>query len=735
MKTVRRQRRLFRQRRPGIAVVIVLALLSITLAMSYAMMRTQFSASQIERNMNRSGSARHAALSGLAIGVRKMHAADWQGIGVAVNGSLSDNESFIVTYETGDASLTAADPDWNEYPFRVTVKSVGVAFDPLDPTYRSQYSAEAVVQLVRKRRTANPSHFTSAQAFTTYLWGTQTSSIEMPVSLNGPAHIQGPLELCAAMPATERPFYGLIDEVAIFDRNLSSLQIWLMYVNGNSDNATVYSQINAQSPSYWWRFNESSSTSATAAATAGGRTGTYYGGTLPGVTVSGSNRAVFFDGETGHLDVGKFELPSTGEFTILAWVAPFNGDSDNQYARIISKATGVEASEHTFMLGLSGGNSNSPRLRTHLKLGGSSYTNVASGGDLSAGQWSLVAATYDGGTLRFYKNGLYYSGYNISGTPATNPLASVWIGDNPPGSPRTRYLGDLLKMKNAGLGDFRPLTGDIRLNQSTNSNATWLALSRMLGLTVNYSNFAVTTPTEITASAATYRLYPGGQAYSVPAISGSVSNRTFTADMVENPLGVVRAIGATDIGNNVTFDGLWITPGDGIDVTISGDAVTLRGMRLPALVGETSAWQLPVIYGRDDVFVKNAQATIDGAVIAGDQFSIQPGDDDASCVVTGMLHAQRASVGTRQSWASYAYDWGNQLSQFVTATGGDVDDYFPQWLDVERGLHLNKNLSISPPPETRSYYWPDLSQPIYVADPGDEGLVWEYVRRSENGGG
>lgn len=734
MKTDQHQRRSLRQRRPGIAVVIVLALLSITLAMSYAMIRTQSTASQIERNMHRSGSARHAALSGLAIGVRKMHAADWQGVGVAVSGTLSENESFIVTYETGDANLTAADSDWSEYPFRVTVKSVGIAFDPLDSTYKSEYSAEAVVQLVRKNRTANPAHFTASQAFTTYLWGTQTNSIEMPVSFGGSTHIQGPLELCAAMPATERPFYGLIDEVAVFDHTLSAFAIWNMYVNGNSDNSTVYSQISGQSPSYWWRFNESDTNATAAAATVGGQTGTYYGGTLPGITVSGSNRSAFFDGETGHLDLGKFDLPATGQFTILAWVAPFSGDTDNQYARIISKATSTASSDHTFMLGLMAGDTNSPRLRTHLKLGSSTYTNVASGGPLSTGQWSLVAVTYDGSTLRFYTNGVNYSGYSRSGAPGTNALASVWIGDNPPGSPRTRYLGDLLKMKTAGLGDFRPFTGDIRLNQSTNSNSTWLSLSRMLGLTVSFANYSVTTPTEITAAASTYRLYPGGAEYSVPAVSGSVSNRTFAADMVENPLGVVRLTGDLNIGSNVSFEGLCITPGDGIDVTISGNSVKMRGPTLPALVGETSTWELPVIYGRDDVYITSAQAEIEGAVIAGDRFSIQEGADDVQCALTGMLHAQRASVGTRQTWDSYDGDWGNQLSQFVTATGGDADDYFPQWLSSERGLTLNQNLSISPPAETRSYYWPDLSQPIYVADPGDEGLVWEYVRRSENGG-
>ncbi|UUO08870.1 LamG domain-containing protein [Blastopirellula sp. J2-11] len=732
MKMDRQQRLEFRPRRRGIAVVIVLALLSITLAMSYAMMRTQMSAAQIERNLHRAGSARHAALSGLAIGVRKMHAANWQGVGVSVNGSLSDNESYIVTYETGDAKLTAADPDWGEYPYRVTVRAIGIAFDPLDTTYKSEYVTEAVVQLVRKRRTDNPAHFTTSQAYTTYLWGTQANRIEMPISLNGPTHIQGELQLCQSMPVATRPFYGLIDELAIYDYDIGGLSLLLMALAGNSSNSSLYYQMNALGPRHWWRFNESSSTAATVAAQAGGRTGTYGGGTLPGVVVSGSNRATFFDGENGYVDLGKFELPSSGRFSIIAWIAPLNGDADNDQGRIISKSTGIDASDHTFMLGLDNGDSN-PRLRARLHRSNYTYTYTASGGTLSFSQWACVALTFDGYQYRFYKNGILISTHGIGGSPVNNPAASVWIGDNPPGSPRTRYLGDLLSMKNAGRGDYRPLTGDIRLNQSTNSNANWLCLSRLLGLTVNYSNFSVTTPTEITAAASAYQLYPGGKSYSVPAIAGNISNRNYAPDMLDNPLGVLRINGNTTLGDSVTIDGMCITPGDGVDLTFRGDNVQVRATTLPALVGESSVWQLPAIYGRDDVLIDDADVTIDGAVIVGDRFEIEAGADETRCVLTGMLHAQRATVATRNSWDYHYSDWESQLSQFVNATGGDADDYFPQWLDDERGLDLNKNLSVSPPAETKSYYWPDLSQPIYVADPGDEGLVWEYIRRSENG--
>ena len=63
-------------RRSGFAVVIVLALLSVTLALSYSMMRVQSTTNQIQQNMSRQSDARQAALSGLSAGIRQMYDAD-----------------------------------------------------------------------------------------------------------------------------------------------------------------------------------------------------------------------------------------------------------------------------------------------------------------------------------------------------------------------------------------------------------------------------------------------------------------------------------------------------------------------------------------------------------------------------------------------------------------------------------------------------------------------------------
>src|SRR5262249_17488059 len=58
--------------RRGIAIVLVLGLLAITLAVSYATLRGQGAATQLARNNGRAYDAREAAHSGLVAALRKM---------------------------------------------------------------------------------------------------------------------------------------------------------------------------------------------------------------------------------------------------------------------------------------------------------------------------------------------------------------------------------------------------------------------------------------------------------------------------------------------------------------------------------------------------------------------------------------------------------------------------------------------------------------------------------------
>jgi len=203
-------RRPRRVRRAGIAVVLVLGLLAITLAISYATLRGQGTTAQLARNNSRALDAREAARSGLAAALRKMSEADWAGVDVPLSANVTNQSWYEVTFTTGDASLTPSDPKYGEYPYRVTLESTGYAADPSDPTLRSTHKSRCVVQLVRKAMPADPSNWTALTTPAVYQWGNRNVPVQFPVRIGGTATILGKVQLCLEYPpsnATARDRY------------------------------------------------------------------------------------------------------------------------------------------------------------------------------------------------------------------------------------------------------------------------------------------------------------------------------------------------------------------------------------------------------------------------------------------------------------------------------------------------------------------------------------------------
>ncbi|HTN74225.1 MAG TPA: hypothetical protein VL096_03225, partial [Pirellulaceae bacterium] len=181
---------------PGMTVVVVLGVISITLALSYAMLRSQVTSVEIQSNLDRRASARQAAYAGISAALRKMHDDSWQGIDVPLQQELSTNQWFEVSFATGDA----ADTDNLEYPFRVTIHSVGYAENPSQPDVRSTYRVQAVLQLVRKRLNSAPASWANVLNYTTYHWSTNASMIEFPTHVTGPSYFQGQIFISADYP-------------------------------------------------------------------------------------------------------------------------------------------------------------------------------------------------------------------------------------------------------------------------------------------------------------------------------------------------------------------------------------------------------------------------------------------------------------------------------------------------------------------------------------------------------
>lgn len=151
----------------------------------------------------------------------------------------------------------------------------------------------------------------------------------------------------------------------------------------------------------------------------------------------GSPFALSFDGVDDYVDGGNLDVSGTG-ITLACWIkADDFGIAD---ARLISKATGVAADDHFWMLSTisSGGDM---RIRFRVRAGGSTGTLVASAGNLSAGVWYHVAGVYDGSTMRIYVDGVDVGSTSKNGTLAVDRSVAVAVGDQPPGAGDRNFDG------------------------------------------------------------------------------------------------------------------------------------------------------------------------------------------------------------------------------------------------------------------------------------------------------
>lgn len=173
--------------RRGIAVIVVLLLLSLTLTLSYAAMRSQSVAARIQRNAGRRPSAQQAAMTGMAIALKKMSKSDWAGVNTTLSGSLGLYDSYQVTYTTGDPSLTSSSSDYSDYPYRVTLLATGSSVDPGNSHNVATYQIRAVVRLVPRALAAEPSQWSTMTQYT--VCQTQFGDFDIVV----PSRIEGPV--------------------------------------------------------------------------------------------------------------------------------------------------------------------------------------------------------------------------------------------------------------------------------------------------------------------------------------------------------------------------------------------------------------------------------------------------------------------------------------------------------------------------------------------------------------
>jgi hypothetical protein len=158
-------------------------------------------------------------------------------------------------------------------------------------------------------------------------------------------------------------------------------------------------------------------------------------------SADGSPNSVRLDGVDDFVDLGLVDPTGTG-LTVGAWfnAESFPGSSNDP--RLISKATGLAANDHVFMLGTVGTGGN-VRLRGRVRYNGTTLTLIATSGDLTVGTWHHAAMTVDGDAVRLFLDGVEVGLALSFGSVDSAPAVPVAVGAQPPGA-GGRYFDGLI---------------------------------------------------------------------------------------------------------------------------------------------------------------------------------------------------------------------------------------------------------------------------------------------------
>jgi hypothetical protein len=213
-------------------MVIVIGLLAVAVAVCYSMLRVQIAGEQVASNQRRVGSAREAARIGISTALGKLHQSTWAGVSTPISGNVDPFSSYNVTFTVGDDTLNASHPDYNQWPFRLTLLSTGSATTPGQTGVPSTHQIRVVVKLIPRAVSSASSDWTAAQNFTLYQYGSEDFKCEIPFRVVGPVRVQGKIDFAAEYPSSGNP------------RNRYMGDLNLMRFNGYSDDRPFSGPLN-----------------------------------------------------------------------------------------------------------------------------------------------------------------------------------------------------------------------------------------------------------------------------------------------------------------------------------------------------------------------------------------------------------------------------------------------------------------------------------------------------------
>jgi len=243
----------------------------------------------------------------------------------------------------------------------------------------------------------------------------------------------------------------------------------LVYVHHST--VIADSHISSQGLIAYWKLDENTGT--TAYDSVGLYNGTLFNGPVWYPASGKLSGALGFDGIDDYLEISSFDIHGGTGLTISLWFRANDFDIDD--ARFISKATGTTNQDHYWMVSTI----NRTALRFRLKTNGSTTTLMTDTGLIQTGVWYHIAATYDGSTMRIYKNGLEVTSVNKTGVIDSDPGVLTAIGNQPKGAGNKPFHGliDDVRIYNIALNASElseldimpPSLMDITINANSNS--------------------------------------------------------------------------------------------------------------------------------------------------------------------------------------------------------------------------------------------------------------------------
>ena len=187
-------------------------------------------------------------------------------------------------------------------------------------------------------------------------------------------------------------YQGLMDDVRIYSRGISSEEVYAIYNDGITNGMVAYYPMDGNANDATVYANHGLSTNITPAV---GRCG-------------GTNTGLYFNGTTSFIEIPDAIQIRPDFITISVWFNPTNKADQH----LVGKSTFSNSMNEQYSLGFNYFSENSPGLYGSIKQDlalscskpGENFAFLKSTNPIQVNKWQLGTLTYDGGNLKLYLN-------------------------------------------------------------------------------------------------------------------------------------------------------------------------------------------------------------------------------------------------------------------------------------------------------------------------------------------